>query len=110
MFRYGHRLTSQPALAKFIVNEITPGNSVQLNEKIAAAAYQDNTCFHTIGTYRMGADEASVVNERLRVRGVVRLRIADCSVFPTLVLGNPNRPVMALTWRASKIILEDQTS
>jgi choline dehydrogenase-like flavoprotein len=55
----------------------------------------------------MGRDEASVVDERLRVRGVQGLRIADCSVMPGLISGNTNAPAMATGWRASDLILED---
>jgi choline dehydrogenase-like flavoprotein len=55
----------------------------------------------------MGTDAHSVVDERLRVRGVHGLRVADLSVFPTLVSGNTNGPAMATGWRASELILED---
>jgi choline dehydrogenase-like flavoprotein len=48
-----------------------------------------------------------VVDERLRVRGVQGLRIADCSVMPGLISGNTNAPAMATGWRASDLILED---
>ncbi len=55
----------------------------------------------------MGRDEAAVVDGRLRVRGVEGLRVADCSVMPSLVSGNTNAPAMALGWRASDLIEED---
>jgi choline dehydrogenase-like flavoprotein len=55
----------------------------------------------------MGGDERSVVDARLRVRGVQGLRVADCSVMPTLISGNTNGPAMALGWRAAELILED---
>jgi choline dehydrogenase-like flavoprotein len=56
----------------------------------------------------MGKDDASVVDGRLRVRGVENLRVADCSVMPSLVSGNTNAPAMALGWRAADIISEDR--
>lgn len=55
----------------------------------------------------MGIDEDSVVDERLRVRGVTGLRVADISIFPTMVSGNTNAPAMAAGWRAADMILED---
>jgi choline dehydrogenase-like flavoprotein len=55
----------------------------------------------------MGTDAMSVVDERLRVRGVDGLRVVDLSVFPTMISGNTNGPVMALAWRAAQLILED---
>jgi choline dehydrogenase len=48
-----------------------------------------------------------VVDGRLRVRGVSGLRVADCSVMPSLVSGNTNAPAMALGWRAGDLIIED---
>jgi choline dehydrogenase-like flavoprotein len=56
----------------------------------------------------MGRDEGSVVDERLRVRGVEGLRVVDCSVMPGLVSGNTNAPAMALAWRAADLMLAEQ--
>jgi choline dehydrogenase-like flavoprotein len=55
----------------------------------------------------MGNDELSVTDERLRVRGLTGLRIADSSIAPTLTSGNTNGPAMAIGWRAAELILED---
>ena len=55
----------------------------------------------------MGADEASVVDERARVRGVHGLRVVDCSIMPGLISGNTNGPAMATGWRAADLIKED---
>jgi choline dehydrogenase-like flavoprotein len=63
--------------------------------------------YHAAGTCKMGNDAMSVLDDRLRVRGVTGLRIVDLSVFPTLISGNTNGPAMAIAWRASDLILED---
>jgi choline dehydrogenase-like flavoprotein len=55
----------------------------------------------------MGRDPHAVLDERLRVRGVAGLRVADCSIFPEQLSGNTNAPVMAAAWRASELLLED---
>ena len=55
----------------------------------------------------MGHDVMSVLDDRLRVRGVNGLRVVDLSIFPTLVSGNTNGPTMAVAWRAADLILED---
>lgn len=107
MFRYVRRLMAQPALRPYIVNEAFPGAHIMTDEQIIAAAHQDATCQHTVGTCRMGADPDSVVDERLRVRGVEGLRVVDCSVMPTHVSGNTNGPVIAVAWRAADLILAD---
>jgi len=56
----------------------------------------------------MGGDSGSVTDPRLRVRDVGGLRVADCSVMPSLVTGNTNAPAMALGLRASELILADR--
>jgi len=66
--------------------------------------------YHTAGTCRMGVDEKSVVDERLCVRGVSGLRVVDLSIFPTLVSGNTNGPVMAVAWHGANLILDDSAS
>jgi choline dehydrogenase len=60
------------------------------------------------GNESIGSDDPhGVVNARLRVRGVVALRVVDCSIMPTTVSGNTNAPAMAVAWRAADLILQD---
>lgn len=108
-FRWNRRLAAQRALKDWVVEETFPGPSVQSDEQILDRAMElSGTCFHSAGTARMGADESSVVDPRLRVRGVEGLRIADTSIMPTLVSGNTNGPAMMIGMRAADFILHDQ--
>jgi choline dehydrogenase len=53
----------------------------------------------------MGADQASVVDGRLRVRGVEGLRVADASVMPAIASCNTHAPSMMIGARAADFIL-----
>ncbi|MBB5516748.1 choline dehydrogenase [Rubricella aquisinus] len=67
-----------------------------------------STVFHPSCTCRMGRDPAqSVLDSRLRVHGVGRLRVVDASAFPNITSGNTNAPTMMLAARAADLILED---
>ena len=69
-----------------------------------AAGEVGSTIFHPVGTARMGADDGSVVDPRLRVRGIEGLRVADASVFPSITNGNIYAPVMMVAERAADLI------
>jgi choline dehydrogenase len=108
MVRYIRRYLAQPALAQVVGEELTPGAQSQSEEEILDMAYRHATCgLHAVGTCRMGRDEESVLDERLRVRAVEGLRVVDCSAMPARVSGNTNAAAMAFAWRASDLILQD---
>jgi choline dehydrogenase len=60
--------------------------------------------WHPVGTARMGRDALSVVDNRLRLRGVGGLTIADASVFPRVPIGNTMAPCVIVGERASDIL------
>nr|WP_281372459.1 GMC oxidoreductase [Novosphingobium hassiacum] len=105
MVRRVRELMNQPALKPYVVGEVTPGAAVQTDEEILDALIErGGTAYHVAGTCRMGADEGSVVDGELRVRGVLGLRVCDTSIFPTLVSGNTNGPAMVVAQRLSELM------
>jgi choline dehydrogenase len=106
--RLTRRIVAQPALAKYKPEEFKPGREVQSDEDLSVAAGNiGTTIFHPVGTCKMGSDDAAVVDDRLRVRGVQGLRVVDASVMPTITSGNTNSPVIMIAEKASDMIRQD---
>jgi choline dehydrogenase-like flavoprotein len=108
--RLARRLMAQPALRRFTPEEFLPGPSVEDDVALRdAAARLGTTIFHPVGTAKMGVagDPTAVVDERLRVRGIDNLRVADASVMPSITSGNTNSPTIMIAEKASEMILSD---
>ncbi|MBY0243583.1 MAG: GMC family oxidoreductase N-terminal domain-containing protein [Burkholderiaceae bacterium] len=106
LLRFMRTMLRQPALRKYVVEELAPGPACNTDEELRQAYFSHgSTAFHAAGTCRMGADAASVIDPQLRVRGVQGLRVVDTSIMPTLISGNTNGPAMAMAMRAAELIL-----
>ncbi|MEA3068671.1 MAG: choline dehydrogenase [Alphaproteobacteria bacterium] len=109
--RVARRIVRQPALARFRPEEYLPGPEVGDDDPalIKAAGDIGTTIFHPVGTAKMGrpTDPFAVVDERLRLIGVERLRVIDASVMPTISSGNTNAPTMMIAEKGATMIRED---
>ena len=109
IIRYARRYVAQSPLADMVIEETRPGKQYETDEEILEMhRLMGYGNYHACGSCRMGNDDASVVDERLRVRGVEGLRVVDTSILPTMIAGNTNGPAMAMAWRAADLIIEDQ--
>ena len=91
--------------------EMKPGPEVESDDEIVEwIRATAQTAFHPVGTCKMGQDPMAVVDERLRVRGMESLRIADGSIMPTLVSGNTNAACIMIGEKASEMMLADTSA
>ncbi|NDF04366.1 MAG: choline dehydrogenase, partial [Betaproteobacteria bacterium] len=103
--RLARSIAQSAPMRTYVDREHKPGPSCQTDDEILEFVRNTGaTIFHPSGTCKMGCDDASVVDEQLRVRGVERLRVVDCSVMPTLVSGNTNAAAVAIAERAAVLI------
>jgi choline dehydrogenase len=102
------RIMSQKAIRRYIAEERAPGaHCTSDDDLIAFARETGTTVFHPTSTCRMGSDVAAVVDERLRVHGIERLRVVDGSIMPTVVSGNTNAAVVMIAEKGADMILAD---
>ncbi len=103
--KLAREISAASALDPFRADELAPGRDVKSDAALDAFIRQQMiTVHHPAGTCRMGADDASVVDPKLRVRGVDGLRVVDASVMPDLVSGNINATVIMIAERAADLI------
>jgi choline dehydrogenase len=102
------RIMSAEPIASRVVDEHLPGRAIESDEQlIQFMRATGNSAHHQAGTCKMGRDFAAVVDERLRVRGAERLRVADASIMPFLTSGNTNAPTIMIGARAADMILRE---
>ena len=108
--RLTRSIVAQPALQKYAPEEFKPGVQFQTDAELAKLAGDiATTIFHPSGTTSMGpvGDPLSVVDSRLKVRGVAGLRVVDTGVMPRITSGNTNSPTLMIAEKAAQWIAED---
>jgi len=106
--KVARRIAAAPAYSRHVRQEHIPGPDVGDDDALLAFARETGTTvFHPAGTCRMGDDAGAVVDARLRVHGIRGLRVADCSIMPTLVSGNTNAPAIMIGEKAADLVLQD---
>jgi choline dehydrogenase len=90
-------------LRPFAKREVMPGSlkGAQLEDFIRNAA---TTSWHETCTAKMGRDDRSVVDSRLKVYGIENLRIADGSILPRIPTGNTMAPCVVIGELAAEFV------
>jgi choline dehydrogenase-like flavoprotein len=107
-FKRMRHVLAQPALAAHGGRELPASAAARSDEEIERYVRDHaDTIYHPVGSCRMGPGPLDVVDERLRVRGLERLRVVDASVMPAIVGGNTNAPTIMIAEKAVDLIRED---
>jgi choline dehydrogenase len=109
--RLTRRIMGTAAMRRFRPEELKPGPEIDDDEGLAHAAGDiGTTIFHPVSTCAMGPSAANgaVVDPRLRVHGIGRLRVVDASVMPRITSGNTNSPTLMIAEKAADMIREDR--
>ena len=105
--RFVRRMMEAEPLAWLGAEEFAPGPKAKSDDELVDFVTRTaETTYHPVGTCRMGSDAAAVVDDRLRVRGIAGLRVADASIMPTLTSGNTNAPSIMIGEKAARMVLE----
>ena len=102
--RLMHRIAATAPMSELGARERNPvdyDSDAALEARIREVS---DTIYHPVGTCRMGADEASVVDPALKARGIEGLWVADASIMPRLVSGNTNAPTIMIGERAADFV------
>jgi choline dehydrogenase len=105
--KLARRLLESPELAPYYDREELPGTGIQTDDELLDFARRyGSTCYHLIGTARMGpaTDPSAVVDDQLRVHGMHGLRVVDASIMPNMPSSNTYASTMMIAEKASDMI------
>ncbi|MEI6096928.1 MAG: GMC family oxidoreductase N-terminal domain-containing protein [Alphaproteobacteria bacterium] len=103
--KLARQIMRQDALKPFLRAERLPGPDVQTDQDyFNYACAHAKTDHHPVGTCRMGADPAAVVDTSLRFNGIAGLRVVDASIMPRLISSNTNAATIMIAEKAADMI------
>ena len=105
------RIFATEPLRSMVLAEDAPGDAVRTDDELREHLHATSGTFcHPSGTCKMGQDAMAVVDERLRVRGIESLRVADASIMPALPSSGPAPAVFMIGEKAADMIREARSS
>jgi choline dehydrogenase len=102
-------IANSKPLVDIIASEHLPGAQVQSDDEILKDfRARCGSVYHASCTCAMGPDpQTSVVDARLRVHGIAKLRVIDASIFPSVTSGNTGAPVIMVAEKGADMLLQD---
>jgi choline dehydrogenase len=101
-------ITQTAPLSGYVAAEHVPGPDVVTDEQLLRYCRAvGSTIYHPSCSCRMGSDAGAVVDARLRVHGMERLRVIDGAVMPAVVSGNTNAAIVMIAEKGADMILEE---
>jgi len=107
------RLLATPELAPYVDRETLPGPDVKTDDELLDYARANGTtCYHLIGTARMGpaTDPGAVVGDDLRVHGMQGLRVVDASIMPNMPSANTYATTLMIAERGADLVRNGPTA
>jgi choline dehydrogenase len=87
--------------------ELQPGSECVEKSEIAEFIKNESlSVYHPVGTCKMGLTKECVVDDQLKVRGISGLRVADASIFPSIISGNTNATCNVVGAKCADLILQ----
>ncbi len=105
--KLARKLLASDPLKPYCAREDIPGPHVQTDDELLAVAKQrGTTTFHPMGTCKMApaTNPQAVVDDRLRVHGMERLRVIDASIMPTMPSANLNAATMMIGEKGADLV------
>ena len=103
------RIFQTEPIKSMVLVEDTPGDACRTDDELRDYLHRTAITFcHPSGTCKMGQDAMSVVDERLRVRGIESLRVIDASIMPALPSCGPAPAVFMIAEKGADLVKEGQ--
>ena len=96
------------SMRPYFDGEEYPGAEIESDDELLdAARHWGSTTYHVMGTCGMGpdSDPMAVVDDNLRVKGIVNLRVIDASIMPTMLSANLNAGAMMIGEKGADLVL-----
>jgi len=106
--RHARKLMTTNYMSKYQPEEIKPGPEMDSNGELEKAAGDiATTIFHPVGTAKMGHDDMSVVDKKLKIHGLNGIRVVDGAIMPRIVSGNTHARITMIAEKAADMIIQE---